>query len=102
MDSFKAIIKGETPVLVGFYTNWYAPCTETLHVLDEVKMYFGESLRILKVDADKNSNATAKYKILNVPSFLLFENGQLIWRTNTNLTKDELIEQLNLTRSRKN
>jgi thioredoxin 1 len=102
MDSFKAIIKGETPVLVGFYTTWYAPCTETLDVLEEVKMHFGETLRILKVDADQNSNATTKYKILNVPSFLLFENGQLIWRTNTALTKDELIEQLNLTRSGKN
>jgi thioredoxin 1 len=91
MSAFKEIIREDLPVLVEFYTEWYTPCAESLEVLTDLKAHFGDKLRILKVDADTNVEATAKYKIISVPAFLLFQSGQLLWRTYGELKKDQLI-----------
>jgi thioredoxin 1 len=91
MSAFKEIIREDLPVLVEFYTEGYTPCAESLEVLTDLKAHFGDKLRILKVDADTNVEATAKYKIISVPAFLLFQSGQLLWRTYGELKKDQLI-----------
>lgn len=91
MSEFKEIIRGQVPVLVEFYANWYTPCKETLILLEDLKKLYGEKLRFLKVDADNNVDATAKYKIIAVPSFLLFRSGQILWRTQGVLSKEEVI-----------
>lgn len=94
MSEFKAIIKGDTPVLVEFYAEWYEPCQKTLAILDELKELYENSFRVLKVDADLNVDATAKYKIVAVPSFLLFKSGQILWRTQGVLSKEEIIGEI--------
>ena len=91
MSEFKEIIRGDVPVLVEFYANWYTPCKETLILLEDLKKLYGDRLRFLKVDADNNVDATAKYKIIAVPSFLLFRSGQILWRTRGVLSKEEVI-----------
>lgn len=94
MSEFKTIIRGEVPVLVEFYAEWYEPCKITLALLDDLKELYGDSFRVLKVDADKNIDATAKYKIVAVPSFLLFKGGQILWRTQGVLSKEDLIAEI--------
>lgn len=90
MSEFKEIIRGEIPVLVEFYADWYTPCKETLSYLDELKQEYGRTVRFLKVNADNNQEATTKYKVLGVPSFLLFKEGQILWRTQGVLSRFEL------------
>jgi len=94
MSEFKTIIRGDVPVLVEFYADWYEPCKITLAILDELKALYGDSFRVLKVDADMNVDATTKYKVIAVPSFLLFKEGQILWRTQGVLSKDEIIEEI--------
>ena len=94
MSSFKEIIREDIPVLVELYADWYAPCAESLKVLEELKTHFGDKLRILKVDADLNSDATSKYKIISVPAYLLFQNGQILWRTYGALGKIQLLHSI--------
>jgi len=94
MSEFKEIIRGEVPVLVEFYANWYTPCKESIALLEDLKSLYGNKLRFLKVDADSNVDATAKYKIIAVPSFLLFHSGQILWRTQGVLSKEEVIKYI--------
>lgn len=81
MSRFKEIIKGETPVLIDFHADWCGPC-QTMHpIIDEIKSHYGEKLRVLKINVDKNQAAAAKYKVRGVPTFLLFKKGEIQWRS---------------------
>ena len=91
MSNFKTIIRGSTPVLVEFYANWYIPCAKTLALVDELTVTYGNKLTVLKVDVDSDIDMTNKYKIVAVPSFILFKEGQILWRSHGELSKVEMV-----------
>lgn len=80
MSDFKEIIKGEKPVLVDFYADWCGPCQTMGPVIDDIKKIYGDQLRVLKINVDKNQAAAQKYKVRGVPTFLLFKEGEITWR----------------------
>jgi thioredoxin 1 len=40
----------------------------------------GESIRIIKVDVDKNEKLSENYRIQSVPTLILFRGGEAVWR----------------------
>ena len=80
MSSFKEIIKGEIPVLVDFHADWCGPCQTMNPIIDEIKNLYGEKIRVIKINVDKNQAASQKYKVRGVPTFLLFKGGEINWR----------------------
>lgn len=80
MGNFSEIVKSETPTLVDFYATWCGPCKMMSPVLDQLKNDLGESVRILKIDVDKNPEVADKFKIRGVPTFILFKTGEIKWR----------------------
>lgn len=91
-NNFKDIIKSSTPVLVDFYATWCGPCQTMSPVIDDVKNHFGDKLRILKIDVDKNLAASTKYKVRGVPTFLLFKSGEVVWRASGVHSRSDLIK----------
>lgn len=79
-QSFSELIKGNTPVLVDFYADWCAPCKMMNPILKELKNKMGESIIIIKIDAEKNPAAAIKYQVRGVPSLLLFQQGHILWQ----------------------
>jgi thioredoxin 1 len=94
MSKFKEIISAEVPTLVDFYATWCGPC-KTLHpTLDELKNYFGNKIRILKIDVDKNQSLAEQMKIRGVPTLILFKNGEKLWRESGAMPLNQLISVL--------
>ncbi|MEX1190359.1 MAG: thioredoxin [Brumimicrobium sp.] len=81
MSNFNEIIKGEKPVLVDFHATWCGPCQTMSPIIDDIKNEYGDKIRVIKVDVDKNNAASAKYKVRGVPTFLLFKKGEIVWRS---------------------
>ena len=80
MGKFNEIIKSEIPTLVDFYATWCGPC-KTMHpILDKLKSDMGSKIRILKIDVDKNQTVADQFKVRGVPTFVLFKNGEVLWR----------------------
>jgi len=80
MGQFQSIIDADTPVLVDFSAEWCGPCKMMAPVLKEVKASLSDSIRILKVDVDKNPAVAAGYQIQGVPTLILFKHGKVMWR----------------------
>lgn len=95
MATFNELINSEQPVLVDFYADWCGPCKAMAPVLKEVKEELGDKLRIVKVDVDKNVKAAVHYGVRGVPTFVLFKNGQILWREAGVIPKHELLEAIN-------
>jgi thioredoxin 1 len=80
MSKFREIIQSDTPTLVDFYATWCGPCQQMHPILDRLKVKMGSSVRVVKIDVDKNQEVAAKFKIRSVPTLLLFRKGEIVWR----------------------
>ena len=80
MSKFREIIQSETPTLVDFYATWCGPCQQMHPILDKLKDQMGSTVRVVKIDVDKNQEVAAKFKIRSVPTLLLFRKGEIVWR----------------------
>ena len=90
-QNFNQIIQSETPVLIDFYADWCGPCKMLAPILKEVKTELEESIKIIKIDVDKNELLAAKYQVRGVPTMMLFANGEQKWRQSGVLQKDDII-----------
>lgn len=79
-ETFSEIIKGEKPVLVDFSAEWCGPCKMMKPILDELRKRMGDKIRILKIDIDESPLVSSVYNIQGVPTLILFQQGNILWR----------------------
>jgi len=80
MGKFNDIVKSSTPTLVDFHAKWCGPCQAMHPVMDRLKNEMGSQVRILKIDVDKNQEVANKFKVRSVPTFMLFKDGEILWK----------------------
>jgi len=79
-ETFGTIINGDIPVLVDFFAEWCQPCKMMKPILEELHERMGDQLRIIKVDIDKSPAASHFYNVTSVPTLMLFQKGNILWR----------------------
>ena len=95
MENFKNIIATEPLVLVDFFATWCGPCKIMHPVLEELKEKMGDGIRILKIDVDKNEELSMEYRIMSVPTLMLFRNGENVWRESGAMPLSTLMQVIN-------
>lgn len=67
------------------------PLQNACTYLKDVKKELGDSVKIIKIDVDKNQVLATKHQVKGVPTMLLFKNGKQVWRQSGVLQKNDLI-----------
>jgi thioredoxin 1 len=79
-ETFSDVINGDKPVLVDFTAEWCGPCKMMKLILQELHQKMGDTVRILKLDIDKNRAVADAFSISAVPTLILFKKGEMVWR----------------------
>ncbi len=94
MESFSDIIKGDKPVLVDFHATWCGPCKAMGPVIEDIGKELQGEARVLKIDVDKNQGVADQYNVQAVPTFIIFKNGEAVWRNAGAMDKATLLAQV--------
>ncbi|GAB2645352.1 thioredoxin [Gordonia jinhuaensis] len=70
------VLESDKPVLVDFWATWCGPCRMVAPVLEEIAGENTDALTVAKVDIDANPAIARDYKIMSIPTMILFEGGE--------------------------
>ena len=71
------VLKADKPVLVDFWATWCGPCQMQGPILEELAAE-REDVIIAKVDVDQNQNLAMQYRVMSIPTLMVFRGGQAV------------------------
>ena len=77
-EAFDKLMAGDTPVLVDFWATWCGPCRMIAPIVEEIANEYAGKVVVAKVDVDEMGELAQRYRIMNIPTLMLFKQGQLV------------------------
>ncbi|WP_406006679.1 thioredoxin family protein [Streptomyces sp. NBC_00637] len=70
------VLGADLPVLVEFTADWCPPCRQMGPVLTALAAEEGERLKVVQLNVDTNPETTNAYRVLSMPTFMVFRAGE--------------------------
>ena len=79
-------------VLVDFYADWCGPCQMLSPVLEEISNE--TDIKICKVNVDENQALAIEYKVMSIPTLIVFKEGKKELVSVGLKSKEEILEMI--------
>lgn len=81
-DNFEETIK-EGVTLVDFWAEWCGPCQVMLPILDTFSASMEGKMKVGKVNVDENPEIASQFRVMSIPTLIIFKDGQpvetMVW-----------------------
>ena len=92
VDNFQEeVVSCEKTVLVDFWAPWCGPCRNLAPIIDEIAEERTD-IKVGKINIDDNKDLARQFKVMAIPTILVFKNGEEVARSVGPETKDEVLE----------
>lgn len=88
------VMKATTPVLVDMWAAWCGPCRLIAPVVEELAGIYQGKIKMGKLNVDDHPQIAARFRIMNIPTLLLFKGGQELDRIIGVVPKEELTRRI--------
>jgi rhodanese-related sulfurtransferase len=94
MEEYMQQIPADKTVLVDFGAAWCPPCKRMDIALKELQEKYGSKFTLVKIDGGIHTDLLKSLQIEELPTFIIYKNGQQTWTKNGVLTVEEINQQL--------
>lgn len=78
-DTFaELVLRAERPVLLDVWAEWCPPCKAISRTLAELSVEFAGRITVAALDADANPATARAYRVLSMPTLLVFRGGEVV------------------------
>ena len=93
-ENFQAeITKSDKPVLVDSWAVWCGPCQMMAPILHELETEMPD-VQVGKVNVDEQMDLARQFRVVSIPTLIIFKNGQEVQRMVGVTSKEELKDAL--------
>ena len=93
-DNFeKEVLQAKEPVLVDFWATWCGPCQMVGPIIEEIAKELKDA-KVGKVNVDEQSELAAEYRIMSIPTLMVFKDGAVVKKAVGAVSKAEILNLL--------
>jgi len=71
------ILKASTPAMVDFWAEWCGPCKMVAPTVEELAKEYKGKIKVAQMNVDQNRATPQRFGIRNIPTLILFKNGEV-------------------------
>ncbi len=86
------VLKSDKPVVVDFWASWCGPCRMVAPIMEELADEFNGKAQIAKVNVDEEGELAAQFRIMSIPTVMVFKGGEAVEKIVGARSKDEFAE----------
>jgi thioredoxin 1 len=76
-ENFKEkVVEAKGTVLVDFFATWCGPCKMIAPAVEQLATEYAGKAAVYKVDVDEAQDIGMEYKIMSIPTLVVFKDGQ--------------------------
>lgn len=87
-------IKSTPVVLVEFFATWCGHCRAMAPVVEQIKELLAGQADVYQIDIDSNSHLADVEKITGTPTFIIYRDGQPVWRESGEMDGQFLLDKI--------
>ena len=94
-DNFeKEVLQSDVPVIVDFWATWCGPCKMVAPILEDIAKEKAGELKVGKVNVDEQMELAQQFGIMNIPTMILFKNGEKVNQIVGAVPKENILAML--------
>lgn len=92
-DNYDEFVK-EGVVLVDVWAPWCGPCKMISPIVDKVSSDYQGKAKVGKLEADSNRDLVSELGIRNIPTLLVYKNGEIVDKLVGSVQEEKITESL--------
>lgn len=90
----REVLQSPVPVLVDCWAPWCGPCRMVAPIVDQIAEEYAGRLKVAKLNTDENPGIASRYRIMSIPTLLIFQNSQVVDQIIGAVPKGQILARL--------